>query len=622
VIAPVASGNATTDTTNLQAALNAAAGGFLFIPNASKGGQTKYMVNAPLVVPQHIRIEGQSLVELWVSDGQGNTGTNGPGSSNSFVRTAAFAGVVIEQQTAATDVFQFPHGATTAHLRNIAAGYSDTLADTNTGTPFNVSPTDQASGHSMGPLPDDGLFGSTWENVVAYAHDGNHYGFIFLNFILCTMRHLRSYGGGGYLFQSSTAISSYGNTTVDHAYAWVYNPGTAHGYGWDAQGVTFPGALGLTTLIRPQAIASNAVLSAATQGAWNDNAGGTGFDPLGVTAIAPDLENFAANSKHYVSPNTTFIGNGLISISYGRDSYYLHNVWHGYQALGKLTTGDQNVAVGYQASASLGNNHNNTAVGYQALNANLGANGVAVGSGALASTASGATSTAVGYHALNAMTTGGTNTAVGTLALATLVTGTNNTAVGYAALTAATSTHNVAVGDNALLVATTATGNVAIGSGAGEAATSIQASIYIGQNAGYKPGGNVANATVAANKNTFVGHQTGVNSTGDFANATALGYQAMVNGHFATALGYQALAGALGAVAIGTDSAGTGASTTTSNVIALGTALHQVQVKNNTTGAGSAALGANCPAVTATAPYTWMKMMSSDGSTVYVPAWK
>lgn len=41
-----------------------------------------------------------------------------------------------------------------------------------------------------------------------------------------------------------------------------------------------------------------------------------------------------------------------------------------------------------------------------------------------------------------------------------------------------------------------------------------------------------------------------------------------------------------------------------------------------TTGAGSAALGSNCPAVTATAPYKWFKATSSDGSTVYIPCWK
>lgn len=43
---------------------------------------------------------------------------------------------------------------------------------------------------------------------------------------------------------------------------------------------------------------------------------------------------------------------------------------------------------------------------------------------------------------------------------------------------------------------------------------------------------------------------------------------------------------------------------------------------NESTGAGTALLGTNSPAVTNTAPYTWIAMKSSDGSTVYVPAWK
>lgn len=42
----------------------------------------------------------------------------------------------------------------------------------------------------------------------------------------------------------------------------------------------------------------------------------------------------------------------------------------------------------------------------------------------------------------------------------------------------------------------------------------------------------------------------------------------------------------------------------------------------NTTGAGSAALGANCPATTATAPYTWVRVKTSDGSTGFIPIWK
>jgi len=43
---------------------------------------------------------------------------------------------------------------------------------------------------------------------------------------------------------------------------------------------------------------------------------------------------------------------------------------------------------------------------------------------------------------------------------------------------------------------------------------------------------------------------------------------------------------------------------------------------NNTTGSGSAALATNCPAVTPTAPYTWITVTTSDGSTGYIPVWK
>lgn len=42
----------------------------------------------------------------------------------------------------------------------------------------------------------------------------------------------------------------------------------------------------------------------------------------------------------------------------------------------------------------------------------------------------------------------------------------------------------------------------------------------------------------------------------------------------------------------------------------------------NTTGGGSALLGTNSPAITNTAPYTWITIITSDGSTGYIPVWK
>lgn len=40
------------------------------------------------------------------------------------------------------------------------------------------------------------------------------------------------------------------------------------------------------------------------------------------------------------------------------------------------------------------------------------------------------------------------------------------------------------------------------------------------------------------------------------------------------------------------------------------------------TGSGSAALGANCPAVTASAPYVWLKVKTWDSQDVFIPCWQ
>jgi hypothetical protein len=43
---------------------------------------------------------------------------------------------------------------------------------------------------------------------------------------------------------------------------------------------------------------------------------------------------------------------------------------------------------------------------------------------------------------------------------------------------------------------------------------------------------------------------------------------------------------------------------------------------NESTGAGTALLGTNCPAVTVSAPFKWLKIKTQDGSTAYIPVWK
>lgn len=45
-------------------------------------------------------------------------------------------------------------------------------------------------------------------------------------------------------------------------------------------------------------------------------------------------------------------------------------------------------------------------------------------------------------------------------------------------------------------------------------------------------------------------------------------------------------------------------------------------ISNESLGAGTAALGTNCPAITPSAPYKWLKVGTANGSTGYIPIWK
>lgn len=263
----------------------------------------------------------------------------------------------------------------------------------------------------------------------------------------------------------------------------------------------------------------------------------------------------------------------------------------GTLALASLTTGAYNTAVGFQALQAATTSSYNTAVGFNALNAATSNN-----------------NTAVGAQALQALTTGNGNTAVGLNALLSLTTSSANTAVGVGALQTTTGANNTALGWHALIDQTTGHDNVALGVSAGASATTAALAVLIGSGAGYTPAGVAANATIAGNNVTCVGYNTGAGAATDPGNITCLGSQTTCTSP--------------GGVAIGIDHTGTAAASTAEDMIALGTANHQVKIANNATGAGNAALGANCPAVTPAAPYTWLKLYSGDGSTVYVPAWK
>lgn len=129
---------------------------------------------------------------------------------------------------------------------------------------------------------------------------------------------------------------------------------------------------------------------------------------------------------------------------------------------------------------------------------------------------------------------------------------------------------------------------------------------------------NVGTTTLATSLNIGGGVTGGTVTTGVGININALAFGSARYG-----IKVAVPSGGSPATAIYGDNLVIGSSNVNNSPPANG-AIIQGSVKwgTSTTGAGTALLGANSPAVTNTAPYVWLTMISSDGSTVYVPAWK
>lgn len=427
-----------------------------------------------------------------------------------------------------------------------------------TGHGINASPS-----QTYGSGHDMGPTSFRWEDLYVYGHDGNHYAYVMLNPQYGSLVHCQSFGGGGFLVETDVGAINAGNLVFVHPYAAIFNNGTAHGFAHSAGSNSTPGTLNLLTYIRPQAI----MAGATTQTTWNDLVG-VGI-PKSVSAVGVDLEGTGSGNPPQVGSGTQFIGAAYVT-SAAR--------WNG--SAGSFASGPG-------AGGALAYNQGGDTF---------------VGPGAGGAVTTGGTSTALGASALAAVTTNSGSTAIGAGAVQ-YNTGGNNTGVGATALQGpsggASGGSNTALGFGPLVALTTGDQNTAIGQNALEAVTTGGNNVAVGYDAGQN------NVTTGSN-NTFIGENAG--SSANVSDATAIGHATN--------------ASASGAVAIGVDSTGAGATATTADQFALGTANHQVQILKNATGSGSAALGANCPAVTVTAPETWFEMMDGSGNTVYIPAWK
>ena len=189
------------------------------------------------------------------------------------------------------------------------------------------------------------------------------------------------------------------------------------------------------------------------------------------------------------------------------------------------------------------------------------------------------------------------SSAFGRSALQNNTTGPNNSAFGVNSLqNNTTGDSNSAFGVNSLQNNTTGGFSSAFGVSALRSNTTGGSSSAFGRSALYAPGGNAANATTTAQRQTAIGMETGQASATQRDDIVCVGWRALVDGNNAIAIGSGASAGAAGAVAIGKDAAGTSATTTVADEIKLGTANHNtVALGTMKVGKGFAAWGVAPP---------------------------
>ena len=458
-----------------------------------------------------------------------------------------------------------------------------------------------------------------------------------------------SIGGTGTGFTVATATRTGNATSTAVGYQALKNSTTGGGnnaFGTSALGSNTTGSS--NTAIGGSALANNT----------------TGSNNLGVGAAA--LLNSVTGS------NNTAIGsvNPLFNNTTGSN-----NTAIGYQVLFRNTTGSDNIAIGTNAGrytsgpadnnatssssiyignttgafadgqtnqivigeGAIGAGSNTVTLGHTTiattiLRGNVGIGTAAptkrltvVGGDALINTVtvgqgsatSGYQNTALGASALVSNTSGSDNTAVGNVAGSAINIGTSNTVIGSSAGSSVTSgSWNTFIGRGAGNTLTTGSNNIYLGGGSAASSASVSDEVVIG----YAATGKGANTAYIAATTVYLGASTIISSVGNLGIGTTTpvyGLDVAKSGASGTARFYDqtATTGATG-VTITRGAAQTGASTLLSvnGVVAF--------TGDNTGGAGTALLGSNSPAVTNTAPYTWIKIRTADNSVAYIPAWK
>jgi hypothetical protein len=216
-VAGVEASFATDDTSGLQAAVDAAAHGTLFIPDL---GVRHIGIAGTISSSQPISIAGDAIRELYGGAGAGND-ANWPSVA------PYFEGAVICQYAASTDVLNLTAQGRSQNLRRLGIRFAASFINTGHAVVNSIGGTGLSN------------IGGVFEDVKVHGHDGSHYAFVLDAPEICRYSGLRSYGGGFLWLKAPNAPGQPGNADFYNCVGSLFVGGSAHGVFFDGTAHTW-----------------------------------------------------------------------------------------------------------------------------------------------------------------------------------------------------------------------------------------------------------------------------------------------------------------------------------------------------------------------------------------------
>lgn len=295
------------DTEEIQAAISAAESvhGRVYFPSG------EYKITSTINITDSVSLDGESLGSITLA----------------YIPTSSpyLTGAVLKMATADTDAIRINAAKKSVNIKNLGIKFATEISFIDTGHGINVTSSNDGTGY-----PAMGIQDSTWDNVMVFGTDGDHYAYNLTNVYLNNFNHLRSYGGGGVnLFANNNSLGIGNNLFVD-TYTLVCLGGTSHGYYLRGTNGT-NGQNYLNTFLRMQSNKLSSCPTPDVDGKTLSAPGGTQYNisanqyNQNLSIYAPDFEGGAVDisssiTNHYITPGLGTTGKTNMSQSVGKMS--------------------------------------------------------------------------------------------------------------------------------------------------------------------------------------------------------------------------------------------------------------------------------------------------------------